>query len=86
MQAAQYRDTDDLTRSSFALGPVWRACDPLFYPLMRPAFVVEGRVFIDYTIQMPLAENEHVIEAFSRRSVPMNAHSARLLSALPNTA
>ena len=37
----------------------------LVNPLMGPTFVVEGRVFLDYTIQMLLTQNDHVIQAFS---------------------
>lgn len=64
MQAAQDWNIDDLTNSCFALALVWRAWDPLVYPLMRPACVVEGCVFSDNAVQMPLTQNDHVIQAF----------------------
>ncbi len=63
MQAVQHRQRDDLSLSrlvSPGLGPFRKLLPD---PLMRPAGVEVGDVFLDHAMQLLVAEDEQVIQA-----------------------
>jgi hypothetical protein len=61
MKAAEYRECDDI-----ALGRrVGRHRGPLADPLVRPSFVVVADILRHDAFEVPVVEDEHVVEALA---------------------